>query len=107
MTKMDELIHAWLANVNFTVSHPNDTDRLNRLVMHGYKRVRGFSSTYLLNKIERHGHHFDEESLDSVMNRVDSLLAFCRSNFPKPPTREQLEYNRLYDPQNGSLRNSR
>ena len=104
MSKMDELIDIWLSNVNFTVSHPNDMDRFNKIVMHGYRYIRNFNSTYLRNKIDERDHYFDNDDLDDLMNRVDSLLAFCRSNFPKPPTREQLEYNRRFDPENGLYR---
>lgn len=107
MTKMDELVNAWLNNANFTVSHPSDIGRLNRLVLHGYKRVKNFSSSMLRDKMERHGHHFDEETMEHIMDRVDYLISFCRDNYPKPTSREQIEYNRMYDPINGSRRNKR
>jgi hypothetical protein len=100
--KIDELIDIWLNNANFTVLHPCDIDRLNKLVLHGYKRVRSFSSDMLKVKMDKHGHHFDEVTMDHIMNRVDYLISFCRSNYPKPQLREQIEYNRIYDPINGA-----
>lgn len=105
MTKIDEMIHIWLSNANTTVSHPSDIDRLNKLVKHGYSRVRNFSSTQLRERMDRQGHNFDDEDMDDLMNRVDILLSFCRSNFPKPPTKEQIAYNRMHDPINGIARN--
>jgi hypothetical protein len=97
MTKMDELIHFWLSNVNYTSPyHPNDMARLYKVIHHGYKRVKNFSSVKLREKIEAHGHHFDEDDLDNLMDTTYKMLAFCQTNFPKPPSREQIEYNRAY-----------
>lgn len=104
MTKIDELVATWLSSANTTVSHPSDTDRLNKLVLHGYKRVKGFSSAMLIEKMEEHGHNFDEDGLERIAERVNTLLAFCRSNYPKPPSKEQIAYNIKYDPKNGSHR---
>lgn len=104
MTIIDQLIDTWIRNANTTVSHPSDTSGLDKIVFHGYKRVKGFTSSNLRKRIESHGHNFDEDTMDSLMERVGILLSFCRSNFPKPPSREQIEYNRNYDPVNGRNR---
>lgn len=90
-TRIDELIQNWLKNVNYVVPHhPSDMKRFHQIIMHGYKRVRNFSSTYLKEKIDNQINGFDEETLEKLLREADVIIAFLHNVSPKPVTKEQL-----------------
>ena len=80
MTNLDQQIDAWLNNLNYTIPHPNDSGRLDKLVLYGFRHIEGFSGAMLVAKIKKHNHNFNRADLNSLCKKIDTLLSFCKSN---------------------------
>jgi len=97
-TKFDMYLDVWLKNLNYTVTHHCDKRRFHGVIMHGYKYVKNFSTSYLEDKIQNCNHYVDDDSMEKLMRKVDIIISFLKDEFPKPISRSvhdtEIEYYR-------------
>jgi len=89
---IDKRIDLWL-NQYPESFHPYDMERFYKMVYWGYKRVPTFSGYWLRSEIIKRHHGLSDKNIQYYCEQTDKFIDFCKANFPKPPSKEQIEYD--------------